>query len=249
MEICEKGAAFVEEGGDLVFSHTKLILREGHQYSYAISPKHFTSISDIDIHTLELHPIPISQIFPSFSTEFTRAPDPPSSKLFVKRPSLLDYGDTPASTSQSTLILNEARICEILRRYPHPNVAEYLGCLVEDGKITGLCYVRYRGTLSERVRAGHLLERESCLKSIEDGIRHIHSLGLVHCDINPTNILMDGDIPRIGDFDSCHEEGSKLGLKAGTKGWTNDEFIIASCENDWYGLSKIREFLYKAKAY
>jgi hypothetical protein len=31
MEIYERGAAFVEKEGDLVFSHTKLILKDGQQ--------------------------------------------------------------------------------------------------------------------------------------------------------------------------------------------------------------------------
>jgi serine/threonine protein kinase len=52
------------------------------------------------------------------------------------------------------------------------------------------------------------------------GIQHLHSLGLIYCDINPTNILMNGGTPIIGDFDSCRREGEKLGFKAGTRGWT-----------------------------
>lgn len=35
MEICENGEAFVEEDGDPVFDHTKLILRRGDEYFYA----------------------------------------------------------------------------------------------------------------------------------------------------------------------------------------------------------------------
>lgn len=54
---------------------------------------------------------------------------------------------------------------------------------------------------------------------------------------------MDGLNPRIGDFDSCHAEGSELGVKAGTVGWFNDEFTVATQDVDWYGFAKIREFL------
>jgi hypothetical protein len=48
----------------------------------------------------------------------------------------------------------------------------------------------------------------------------------------------------IGDFDSCTPEGQKLGLKAGTKGWTKEEFCVATREMDWYGLSRIEEELF-----
>lgn len=35
MEICEQSEAFLEEDGDLVFDHTKLILRRDDEYFYA----------------------------------------------------------------------------------------------------------------------------------------------------------------------------------------------------------------------
>ncbi|PUU81532.1 hypothetical protein B9Z19DRAFT_1076734 [Tuber borchii] len=55
------------------------------------------------------------------------------------------------------------------------------------------------------------------LRGIQEGIRHLHSLGLVHCDIKPANIVMNhGDTPVIVDFDSCRHKGEKLGLKGGT---------------------------------
>ncbi|KAF2458987.1 hypothetical protein BDY21DRAFT_384881 [Lineolata rhizophorae] len=206
IEILEKGAAFVEKGGDLEFSHTKLILKDGHQYFYAKTPRRCRSLPKIDIYTLELQPIPISHIWPLFTEQLTLAPEPLPANSFVKQHSLLDYGDTPASTSLSTLLLNEAQIFEVLRKHPHTNIVEYHGCLVKDERIVGLGFVHYGCTLAELL----------CLNGIENGIQHIHSLGLIHCDITPDNILMDGANARIGDFDSCHWEGTELGIKAGT---------------------------------
>ncbi|KAF2195698.1 hypothetical protein K469DRAFT_758471 [Zopfia rhizophila CBS 207.26] len=49
--------------------------------------------------------------------------------------------------------------------------------------------------------------RALCLRSIRIGIEHLHSLGVIHCDINPTNILFRGNDFVIGDFDSCKPEG------------------------------------------
>lgn len=78
--------------------------------------------------TLSCHP---------FLEEFTLAPNPIPVDTYVKRPSLISY-DEKDSTSISELMLEEARICEILREHPHPNIAQYLGCLVENGRISGL---------------------------------------------------------------------------------------------------------------
>lgn len=114
----------------------------------------------------------------------------------MKRPSLLYYGDTAASTELGALTLREAEVCEILRASSHPNIVQYLGCVVETGRITGFCFVKYDMTLSQRVaQASRPFNAGSFLQYIEEGIRHLHSLELIHCDLNPTNILMRGEIP------------------------------------------------------
>jgi hypothetical protein len=84
----------------------------------------------------------------------TREPPAAASNSFVKRQSLFGYCDTPASTSQGTLLVNEARVCEMLKTSPHPNIAEYLGCVVEEDRLVGICFVRYQGIFADRVRAG-----------------------------------------------------------------------------------------------
>ncbi|PBP19286.1 hypothetical protein BUE80_DR009522 [Diplocarpon rosae] len=244
MEICEQNEAFVEENSDLAYSHTKIILRKGDQYYYAITSRRYPVTSKPDLLELDLVPIPTSQIWPPFPRQFARAPDPLPQDCYVKRPSLLYYGDTEASTEMGSLLLNEAKVCEILTAFPHPNIAQYLGCMVEKDRITGLCFVKYGVNLLERVtKDSRPFDIDFCLRGIQQGIRHLHSLNLIHCDLKPTNILMDGDTPVIGDFDSCQSKGEKLGSKAGTRGWTSQDFKFAMPENDEYGLSKIRDFL------
>ena len=41
------------------------------------------------------------------------------------------------------------------------------------------------------------------LAGIESGIRHLYSLGLVYNNINPSNIMLDGNQVIIIDFSSC----------------------------------------------
>ncbi|KFX90176.1 hypothetical protein O988_08309 [Pseudogymnoascus sp. VKM F-3808] len=250
MEVLEQNEAFVEEDGDIVFDHTKIILRDGSQYFYARTKQRYGSNSEVDPVYLDLHPIPTSQIWPSFPETFTRAPDPLPQNCYVKRPSLLHYSDTEATSQLSTLILDEAKACEILRLHPHPNIAQYFGCTVDDGRITGLCFVKYGTTLLERVYEGSRdIDADICLRGIQNGVQHLHRLSLIHCDINPANILMSGDndVPIIIDFDSCRREGEELGLKAGTRGWTSEDFKVATPEIDQYGISMIKDFLSSAK--
>ena len=50
------------------------------------------------------------------------------------------------------------------------------------------------------------------LEDILKGIRHLHSLGLVHNDINPANIMLDNNGTAVLiDFDSCRRVGESLG--------------------------------------
>ncbi|KAI9046423.1 hypothetical protein LZ554_009556 [Drepanopeziza brunnea f. sp. 'monogermtubi'] len=243
MEICEQNEVWAfDDDQDMTFSHTKLILKSNDGHFYTTSPNRQRPSADIDITQLNCVPIPASDICPLFPAHFTKVFGPISKAYYIKRSRLIHYVE--ASTEIATLVLHEARICEHLRLSPHPNIAKYRGCLVQDGRITGLCFVRYGQTLHERVTTGtQPYHTDQLMKAIEAGVQHLHHMGLVHCDLNPHNIFMDGDTPVIGDFDSCQLEGEKLGLKAGTYGWTNEAFQFALYENDDFGLSKIRDFL------
>lgn len=242
MEICESSEAFVEEDGDLVFSHTKIILRRQDRYFYATTNRRLQP-SAIELDGLELLEIPVHSVWPKFHPEFTLAPEPIPPDCYVKQPSLLHYGDTTASLNLGDQLLNEAGVCEILRKHPHRNIAQYLGCIVDGGRIKGLCFLKYSMTLLERLKLGHL-DKASCYGGIESGILHLHKLGLVHNDLKPSNIMIDrDDNPVIIDFDSCKPEGDMLGLKGGSEGWAAEGVAIAKPENDLYSLKKIHEFL------
>jgi len=93
------------------------------------------------------------------------------------------------------------------------------------------------------LRDGTHFDRQRCLRGIEAGVSHLHGLGLIHNDINPENIMMDGvgdDMePVIIDSDSCRKEDEKLGSKFG---WVVDD-EYAKRENGDYGISKVRDAL------
>ncbi|KAJ8123343.1 hypothetical protein ONZ43_g684 [Nemania bipapillata] len=249
MEIIQASEAFVQGEGDLVFDHKKFILRRtrDNQYFYSRTLKRISSPSATDLEELELIEIPTDHIWPIFKAGLTAAAQPLPSKTYIKRPSLIDYGDTPASYKLSDQILNEAEVCEILMEHPHPNIAHYLGCIVEDGRITGLCFVEYDMTLSEAMKHDISLDKERFLQGIENGVSHLHGLGLIHNDLNPHNIMIQDGNPVIIDFDSCKKEGQELGPKRGTDGWCAEKMDYAIRDNDRYGISKIREFMMKVE--
>jgi serine/threonine protein kinase len=203
--------------------------------------------SQKDLGSFNMQSIPAAHIWPPYSDGLTMAPDSALPEdCFIKRPSLLSY-DEDKATRIPDLVLAEARICEILRKNPHPNVAQYGGCLVRDNHIIGLCFAKYDITLSEKLNCRHKLSH-SILRGIENGIKHLHTLGINHNDINPTNIMFkNGDEnPVIIDFDSCGREGEML-VKAGTMDWSDDKFDFASPENDYFGLKKIEEAISKVQ--
>jgi serine/threonine protein kinase len=245
MEICQRGQAWIEKDGDLEFGFTKFILRSlDDEYFFATTKDRVGESTLVDLERLTKTHIPSEDIWPPFSPDFSRAPDPLPQGCYVKQPNLLDYADTPASTHMSSQILREIRVCELLRLHPHPNIATYKGCVVRSGRIKGLCFSRYTMTLAQRLSDATDFDKDLCFQKIERGIRHLHSLGLVHNDINPTNIMVDDqDNPRIIDFDSCQYQGQMLGLKGGTRGWTREGEAYASWENDIFGLAKLREYL------
>jgi len=67
----------------------------------------------------------------------------------------------------------------------------------------------------QRVNPGHLSKDDFCrgartpridhyLEGIASGVGHMHSLGLIHNDIDPSNIMItEDDSPVVIDFDSC----------------------------------------------
>lgn len=77
------------------------------------------------------------------------------------------------------------------------------------------------------------------LTGIKDGIKHLHSLGLVHNDINPSNIMLDGDRAIIIEFGSCRKLGQSLEGVGRTYEWYDEQVQQSSFENDLNALEEI----------
>ncbi|KAG6249138.1 hypothetical protein E4U23_002441 [Claviceps purpurea] len=103
--------------------------------------------------------------------------------------------------------------------------------------------------LYERMEAGTPFDKDIFLEGVDRGIRHLHSLGIVHNDINPSNIMFDEmDRHVIIDFDCWQQNGQELGIKMGTKDWLIEGAELALFENDIFLLSKIKDFLFASSS-
>lgn len=84
------------------------------------------------------------------------------------------------------------------------------------------------------------------LDGIRAGIQHLHSLGLIHNDINPANVMFDGDgIPVVIDFDSCRGVGEGLrGTETKrTHQWHDPRVDVALEKNDLDAWEELRVWL------
>jgi serine/threonine protein kinase len=90
--------------------------------------------------------------------------------------------------------------------------------------VTILVYKKYNCNLDQAVRRGHPIDIAHCLRSIAAGLRHLHSIGLVHSDIKPENIFVlypkagkEMTVQHvIGDFHSVQNVGDVMMDKTGT---------------------------------
>lgn len=232
--------------GVLRYKYTKVLFVEDGNTYQARSRTRLPQSLDVELDQGELTHItivPIESYCPLYVPEFTLAPEPLPKDCYVKQPELMCYGE---GLNICDIVLTDIKACEILRRSPHRNIAQYYGCQVRNGRVTGLCFTRYPETLMQRVNPGHLSKDDFCvsaprsqkrmhhyLKGIESGICHMHSLGLIHNDINPSNIMItEDDSPVIIDFDSCLPEGTPLGLTKRTFQWHNPMDQFSKTSND-----------------
>ncbi|KAJ5833424.1 kinase-like protein [Penicillium riverlandense] len=179
------------------------------------------------------------------------------STVYVKTPNLFAY---TGGSDLEKRISYEVEACELLRQNPHPNIATYYGCQETNGRVSGLCFKQYTSTLQEKVNPGHLnksmfrsSERQlvdssvkASLNGILAGIQHIHSLGLVHNDISPANIMFDENCTAvIIDFGSCRPIGKSLPeTGAGrTYEWFNPSVDTSLEKNDLDAFEELRTWL------
>jgi serine/threonine protein kinase len=92
---------------------------------------------------------------------------------------------------------------------------------------------------------------KACLSGILAGIRRLHSLGLVHNDITPSNIMFDDDgTPVLIDFDSCRQVGELLRHTETkrTHEWHDPDVKTALEKNDLDAFAEVQTWLFGSTA-
>ncbi|KAF2230089.1 hypothetical protein EV356DRAFT_454555, partial [Viridothelium virens] len=147
------------------------------------------------------------------------------------------------------LLREEAEILEFLKHHHHPNLIRYHGCTVNRGRITGIVLDKHEVVLQYCYEdVPHDLDIAACMDGIRAGVRHLHSLGLAHNDLNPTNVALDSDDdPIILDFGSCRSFGYEL-LSGGTYGWIDEDYSTSAQHHDESAMNKIESWLMKEKS-
>ncbi|KAI0557641.1 Protein kinase [Gracilaria domingensis] len=244
MEILERGEVLTDDENP-VFSHSIVVYRDSGTLMIGKTKSHVLGNVQIDFSAMQSSRICLQDIYPSHTEKFTEFIGHEDKEIFTKQPSLLDYTPDIGDYYNKSLILREAEVGELLKRNPHPNVARYMGCKVDDDRIIGLCWQNYRFSLRDKLeQLSSFSEVKLWMTGIVKGIGHIHSLGYCHNDINPSNIrFADDGTPVIIDFDSCQRTGKPLELKGGTIGWYDENASLSLPENDYFGIQALEEFL------
>lgn len=170
--------------------------------------------------------------FTKYTANMTRYHGPLDSPLiFIKYHNFIRYDRFEDKTSQPHIKATQEReiwAAEKYRSAPHPNICEYKGIMTDvKGRVIATVYRRFDidlWTFMENTSYLNYLASQPAnfwpplpsldyiMSGIRFGMDHIHSLGLVHCDIRPANIFIDTDTKQvvIGDFDGTNEPGNKL---------------------------------------
>jgi serine/threonine-protein kinase len=85
----------------------------------------------------------------------------------------------------------------------HPNVLPIIDADVFDGQVVIVSEYADGGSLADRVKREGKLPLQKAVEitiGILNGLEFLHSRKIIHRDIKPQNILLQGDTPRLADF-------------------------------------------------
>ncbi|KAL6721007.1 hypothetical protein ACLMJK_000107 [Lecanora helva] len=255
MKVTECAEAWDGEGDDFKFDHWAIVLTNGTEMfrsrNNSRDDGELALNQEIDIAELEcpIHQILPEDMWPPFEEGLLVAPQPTPDEVFIKKRVLVTFDPQekgPKTVRPCDHLLHEAKMCEILRKKPHPNIASYFGVIEDDGLIKALCFAKYEETLGDRMRdLDRPLNVLEFMEGVKNGLDHLHSLGLNHNDVNPRNIMLDKqDVPVIIDFDCCEWEGNEA-QGCGTLMWIPDDkgFQLSERKNDDFGWEAVRNAL------
>ncbi|KZF26417.1 kinase-like protein [Xylona heveae TC161] len=255
MEIVRSAEGFKQVEGRYTFSYSSVIIRKNDQLYYGKAPFRGPKLLELNFSDLyEVEPLEAEDRGPKVKPTWTVLDSPHD--YYVKTPDLWAYRG-PELEQQ---ILHEVEAYELLKCHPHPNISFYGGCQSTNGRVSGICMKRYTSTLAQKVNPGHFCKAnfltsdvrasvdsdaaKAWLAGILAGIHHLHSLGIVHNDITPSNIMFDEDGTAVLiDFEGCRKIGESLEIVRRTYGWHDPEVKTALEKNDLDAFADLQTLL------
>ncbi|ELR06918.1 hypothetical protein VC83_05926 [Pseudogymnoascus destructans] len=215
MEVAKSAQQWSFDTDPPEFLCTQIVFEDGGDYFICQSKERQPELDTQSLNALSPRKILKEHIWPLHEGDVTVCDNPTSPDIYVKKPRLTAYDGTP---SLAHLVLQEARVCEILMQNPHPNIARYLGCYMQEGRIAGLCFQRYAETAEERRSRGASINRALVVDQISAAIAHLKRFNLAHNDVKASNVMFStqsNEIAILVDFDSCAMIGGPLPAKRG----------------------------------
>ena len=162
---------------------------------------------------------------------------------------ILDYRTLVAGTT--TELHQEAEWIGQLR---HRNIIEvYLAGVSEGSPYLTMPFVK-GGSLQSRMGdySNRFREIARLMIPIAQAVDYAHQLGVLHCDIKPSNILMDGDRPLLADFGMAVSKHLVPTMTGGTPAYMAPEQFSGhpgqiSVSTDIYGLGAVLYHLLTGK--
>jgi hypothetical protein len=112
-------------------------------------------------------------------------------------------GGIEAPTSHEALLKKIRSETEIMGSLSHPNIIKFLGA---SSRIPLVIYefADYGSLYWQLIKGWRPSLRDAVLVGIQlgDALRYIHSRGLIHGDIKPSNVFIKNGIAKLGDFSS-----------------------------------------------
>jgi serine/threonine protein kinase len=232
--------AKVWDGEKDCFDHTVIIWKDGQGSTFCTC--HSGRMDSYYLDDLPAcDPLPISLACAPWCPNFTEVDSSiiGLAMVYLKTPDLLNFDAANKACLQDMYRLQKTEIdvYKSLLRSPHPNICYYYSCMQEEGRVGAIVLCKYLRSLESVLNSDKpWQDKEQIMADVRAVLEHLHLLGYVHNDINPSNVLLDEeDRVVLVDFEITGKMGEAKDPHLGMPFWAQKS-ITSQLENNWFSL-------------